>query len=397
MGTTAVAIAKVAVALLSDEKTRKAIGWTLVAILAPLILLIAVLCSLGSGAAEHNAAMVNYCFYGGTISDRAPAEYRNHIEKMGRSFSLLDTAINAVNRRLPSGMGLDATRIKSIFFTLCVDDPDHISASQFVGCFFVEERHSRTVTVTNEDGEEIEKEETYTVTKTVSQDTAYSKLSAILGRSITEDDQGNINRVYTLACGYSDSGSFDGDYQLGGAQEVALNISGFIDPTTKNAHDLVVYVKHAWISGWGYVWGTYGNVLTPSLLDYKLQQYPDGVGKHESFIRSHWVGGRTADCVGLIKGYGWLDTDTLTICYGSHGMPDIGANTMCRCATVKGPIRTMPDIPGLAVWMDGHIGVYIGGGEVIEAMGTRYGVVKTQLEGRGWTHWLEIPYISYTQ
>ena len=55
----------------------------------------------------------------------------------------------------------------------------------------------------------------------------------------------------------------------------------------------------------------------------------------------------------------------------------------------------MPDTPGLAVWKSGHIGVYIGNGEVIEAMGTKYGVVKTQLEGRGWTHWLEVPGIEY--
>ena len=28
-------------------------------------------------------------------------------------------------------------------------------------------------------------------------------------------------------------------------------------------------------------------------------------------------------------------------------------------------------------------------------MGTKYGVVKTELAGRGWTHWLKIPYINY--
>ena len=33
--------------------------------------------------------------------------------------------------------------------------------------------------------------------------------------------------------------------------------------------------------------------------------------------------------------------------------------------------------------------------EVIEAMGTKYGVVKTELAGRGWTHWLQIEYINY--
>lgn len=55
----------------------------------------------------------------------------------------------------------------------------------------------------------------------------------------------------------------------------------------------------------------------------------------------------------------------------------------------------MPNTPGLAVWKSGHIGVYIGNGEVIEAMDTRYGVVKTKLQGRGWTHWLEVPGIKY--
>ena len=159
--------------------------------------------------------------------------------------------------------------------------------------------------------------------------------------------------------------------------------------------DLVTYAVHAWESGWGYVWGTYGNELTESLLAYKVSQYPDGVGNHENFIRAHWLGGRTTDCVGLIKGYSWLSPETMTIDYGTHGMPDIGANQMYYSATESGTIDTMPDIPGLAVWHDGHIGVYIGGGQVIEAMGTKYGVVKTELAGRGWTHWLKIPYISY--
>ena len=143
------------------------------------------------------------------------------------------------------------------------------------------------------------------------------------------------------------------------------------------------------------MWGTYGQVLTPSLLDYKLRQYPEGVGQYESVIRERWLGGRTADCIGLIKGYGWLDPDTLTIGYGTNGMPDIGADAMYRAAEVKDSLDTVPDTPGLAVWKSGHIGVYIGNGEVIEAMGTNYGVVKTDLAERNWTAWLEIPYIQY--
>ena len=85
----------------------------------------------------------------------------------------------------------------------------------------------------------------------------------------------------------------------------------------------------------------------------------------------------------------------MTIGYGTNGMPDYGANQMYYAASVSGPIDTMPDIPGLAVWKDGHIGVYIGNGEVIEAMGTKYGVVKTKLSDRNFTHWLQVEYISY--
>ena len=99
--------------------------------------------------------------------------------------------------------------------------------------------------------------------------------------------------------------------------------------------------------------------------------------------------------MGLIKGYGWLNTETMEIQYGSNGMPDVGADGMYYNAGRKGSIETMPDTPGLAVWKSGHIGVYIGNGEVIEAMDTRYGVVKTKLQGRGWTHWLEVPGIKY--
>ena len=176
---------------------------------------------------------------------------------------------------------------------------------------------------------------------------------------------------------------------------IIIDISGFADASTKNNLDLATYAVGAWENQWGYVWGTYGGILTQSLLDYKVSQYPDGVGSYLSFIEANWLGGRTTDCVGLIKGYGWLNTSTLEIGYATNGMPDIGANQMYSSATVKGSIATIPETVGLAVWKDGHIGVYIGDGYVIEAMNTQYGVVKTKLSDRSWTAWLEIPYIDY--
>ena len=273
--------------------------------------------------------------------------------------------------------------------------PSARAASRFVECFYTWETRTRTVDIESDDGTVTSMEEEYTVAVPVSLYQAYANLEAELGRAITEDDKSNINHIYSMIAGAAGGGNYNGEFLRGDGSSIDLDISTFTDPNSKNAADLVTYAIHAWESGWGYVWGTYGDVLTESLFAYKLEQYPDGVGSYEDFIRANWLGGRTADCVGLIKGYGWLSPETMTIDYGTHGMPDIGANQMYYSATESGSIDTMPDIPGLAVWHDGHIGVYIGGGQVIEAMGTKYGVVKTELAGRGWTHWLKIPYINY--
>lgn len=200
--------------------------------------------------------------------------------------------------------------------------------------------------------------------------------------------------------------SYEGDtsYEGGGSgiehgsgHGNSIDTSHFVSPGTKNNLDLAAYAVQAWENNWGYVWGTYGNVLTESLFAYKLKQYPDGVGNYQDFIRANWLGRRTADCIGLIKGYGWLDPDTGTIHYGTNGMPDYGANQMYQSAVVKGEMSSMPEIKGLAVWKPGHIGVYIGNGYVVEAMGTKHGVVRTKVTGRGWRGWCKVPSIDYIE
>ena len=396
MAVTAGMIAKVAATALSNEKLRKGIGWGLVAVLSPVILLISAMCSIGTGGADHNNQAVAAAFYGTSYSSEVPMAFRSHIEDMRTAFSLLDSAVASVTVRTEGGNSLDLIRVKAVFYALCFcdDAPSRRAANRFVKCFYTWETRTRTVEVESEDGTVTSTEE-YTVAVPVSLHQAYANLEAELGRTITEDDKSNINHIYTMIAGTEGGGSYDGSFIAGGDRSIELDISTFANPTTKNATDLVTYAVHAWESGWGYVWGTYGNVLTESLLAYKVSQYPDGVGNHENFIRAHWLGGRTTDCVGLIKGYSWLSPETMTIDYGTHGMPDIGANQMYYTARESGPISTMPDIPGLAVWHEGHIGVYIGGGQVIEAMGTKNGVVKTELAKRNWTHWLKIPYINY--
>lgn len=203
---------------------------------------------------------------------------------------------------------------------------------------------------------------------------------------------------------YSGDGSYSGNVQYGTEYDNEIDISDFIDPESKNNHDLAAYAIQAWENNWGYVWGTYGNVLTESLFEYKKEQYPDSVGDYADFIEKNWLGRRTADCVGLVKGYGWLDTSNMTIGYAKNGMPDYGANQMYQAAKDAGTLNadygsldTMPEVVGLMLWKKGHVGVYIGNGYVIEAMGTRKGVVKTELAGRGWQGWCKLPYINYLE
>ncbi len=181
---------------------------------------------------------------------------------------------------------------------------------------------------------------------------------------------------------------------MSGIRAVGMDLSGFRTPEEKTNLDLVVWVKGAQRSGWGYVKSTFGRVMNDAYFMRIHEQYPE-IFEYEEFIRENWFGKRTADCIGLIKGYCWYEPDTGTFSYKSHGCPDVNQDMLFNAATEKGTIDTMPDIPGLAVWQPGHIGVYIGNGMVIEAKGTLYGVVRSTLSLGSWTHWCKIPYIEY--
>ena len=396
MSMTAAAV-KAAAMILSDERGRKAAGWIVVAALSPLIVLIAVLCSLGSGSAEHNNAAIQACFYGTALSEGVPAEYQAHVTEMRSAFSLLSSAVSTVNAQA-EGSTVDLARVEAVFYALCFgeDAPSRRAAANFVDCFYTIETRTRTVEIEDEEtGEVRTEEEEYTVTVPLPLADAYAKVAALLGREITDDDRSNIDRVYAMVAGAADSGGTGGSFVRGTEPSVDLDASVLSDPHTKNAADLAAYAEYAWRSGWGYVWGSFGFLLTESQFQQLKTQYPEMVGGYESIIRAKWIGSRTTDCVGLIKSYGWFDPDELKIRYGTNGMPDITANQMYHAASVSGTIDTIPEVPGLAVWCDGHIGVYVGNGEVIEARGTSSGVVRTKLAERHFTHWLQVPYIRY--
>ena len=174
-----------------------------------------------------------------------------------------------------------------------------------------------------------------------------------------------------------------------------IDESIFATPEKKTAADLVAWSKMAWDNQWGYVWGTFGTVLTEDFLAFKIEQFGDDVTEYEDIIREKWMGRRVVDCAGLIKGYGWY-VPGVGVEYNAGDMPDWGTQGFYDNAEEKGPIDTLPETPGLRVYSEkGHIGVYIGDGWAIEAISHAGGVVKTRVADRPWTHWLKCPYIEY--
>ena len=107
---------KVAAALLTSEKGRKGVGFLLVAIFAPVILIAAILCSTTSGGADHNNSAVEASFYGVTYSEDVPDEFKTHITDMQTAFSLLDQAVAEANATMTDGNRLDPIQVKAIFY-----------------------------------------------------------------------------------------------------------------------------------------------------------------------------------------------------------------------------------------------------------------------------------------
>lgn len=337
--TVAAAMKKITVAILADKKLLKTVLGIILGIIIIIVMPFATIIALFNGTINIDTdRLVTLVVQNLSVEETARLQ-------------AVENTMYAIEDRM-TDLGFNEERVKEAQVLYVLALSDHAGnrgfAEKLAGCFTAEQTDAQLIAAVN----------------------------AAFGTDLSAQDFTNVMKAI---------------------RAVYIPVSGYIDPSTKNNLDLVTWAKNAEERGWGYVCGTYGSVLTRSLYKAKAEQYPDEVAIHEEFIRDNWMGGRTADCIGLIKGYSWFDPDTREIGYAVNGMPDIDADAMYRNASEKGSIATIPEVPGLAVWHEGHIGIYIGGGQVIHASGTTVGVIQTPIEGSGWTHWLKIPYIDYIE
>lgn len=161
-----------------------------------------------------------------------------------------------------------------------------------------------------------------------------------------------------------------------------------------------------------YVMGCFGAPMTAA----NKTRYKNNHTYNKAAARQKMIDAASADtfgfdCVNLIKGilWGWTGDASKTYggaYYNSNDVPDYSANqffSQCCKSCAWEDIK-----PGYAVWMDGHIGVYVGNGAVIECtpkwkncvqitqcnnvMGQDDGVYP----GRYWKKCGAISYVDYT-
>ena len=330
---------KVIVYILTDEKALKVVLGIVLGIIIIILLPLGVILGVLNGDVEIDADRMQEM-----IVQNLSAEEQAMLQ------GIEDTMYGIENGMTEAGYGNQRVMEAQVLYVLALSS--HSAEDGFVdklvGCFTQDQTDEQLISAVN----------------------------SAFGTSITAQDFSNV---------------------MSNIRNAYIDTSDYTDPNTKNNLDLVKWAEYAADKGWGYVYGTYGTVLSESMLTAKMEQYPDEVATKEQFIRDTWLGKRTADCVGLIKGYGWFNTASQDTEIGSNGMQDLSANGMYDAATVKGEISTIPETPGLAVWKDGHIGIYIGDGNVVEAYGTERGVIRSVLADGGWTHWLEVPSINYVE
>lgn len=159
-----------------------------------------------------------------------------------------------------------------------------------------------------------------------------------------------------------------------------------------------------------YVMGCFGAPMTAS----NKKRYTQNHSYNRQAARTAMINAASADtfgfdCVCLIKGvlWGWKGDKNAVYggaSYACNGVPDIGADTMITvCKNVSTDFSKIEI--GEAVWMEGHIGVYVGDGLAVEC--TPRWDNKVQITAcnrsvsgynrRNWTKHGRLPYVTYVQ
>lgn len=177
--------------------------------------------------------------------------------------------------------------------------------------------------------------------------------------------------------------------------------------------DLIAKFQYALDNHWGYILNATHTKWTQALQNQKVEFMVKNFGsdwkndasakKNSSYTAalygSKWIGHWVTDCSGL---FAWSFKELGGYMY--HG-----SNTMWNkyCVAqgklVNGKRSDGKELkPGTAVFVlkgtsdRSHVGLYIGNGKVIEASGTKSGVIVSKITDKKWAEWGELKGVDYT-
>ncbi len=178
--------------------------------------------------------------------------------------------------------------------------------------------------------------------------------------AIAPDDEILINAInsnYDLEINFED---FMRTYTF--VMNATINPYMFSDVSTKNCADLAAWAENAYLSGWSYYEGCFGE------MDKDLRY-------------------RCSDNVGLVMGYlrympseKSFNMDVDTLIYNEIGELD-----------------TMPDVAGIGLFDGNNFGVYVGNGDAIFASYDEGLIVKSPVTEGHWISWCTFEGIDYPQ
>jgi len=151
-----------------------------------------------------------------------------------------------------------------------------------------------------------------------------------------------------------------------------------------------------------YAKGTFGQCATPAFINRKAEQYPGWYTDEKvAMLKALPDETRLFDCAGVIKGTMWGFPNLV---YTSNGVRDMNDQGLWDCCLEKSTDFSNIQV-GELLWMQGHVGVYIGDGLGIESTGKwKNGVQITAVSNIGiafgynsrtWSGHGKLPFISY--
>ena len=164
----------------------------------------------------------------------------------------------------------------------------------------------------------------------------------------------------------------------------------------RKAEELAAYASACLREKTVYLWGGMGQWMTSDYLLNALCRFPAHFCA-EKFSELYSIADgsvRAFDCSGLVKRFlmGGLEH------FRYDPALDRDALSLYRDSEVSGEMTSLPEVAGICLYLQDHVGIYMGGGEVIEATANPMfgnGVVKTRLCDRNWESWFCCKGITY--